>query len=548
MHDHPPRELNPLSFLQAFIVQGLRIAEQRSDSDGNDHVLQVGLATSGCLEEVARRHLGLSGPVDHAQYANLIIEIKNRIGGRFEQAPGEAGCVRVINHRCPFGDLVKEAPELCRMTSSVFGAIAARNFGYAKVELHKRIASQDGLCDVRVYTEPALAADRPGDEYRSEGDAITALSASAAVVRRLEERLCQVWRPPPAADRRHRLRRRIVAESTAMRAALRTVEVVAPTEASVLVSGETGVGKEVIARAMHALSNRAERAFVAVNCGAIPENLVESALFGHERGAFTDAYETREGFFERAEGGTLFLDEIDCLPLPAQPRLLRVLQEGEYERVGGRHTRRTDVRIVAAANRSLERLVAEGRFRRDLYYRLNVVPIEIPPLRERPDDLIALVNHFLDRLVGKYGGKRKVLGERAWASILAYSWPGNLRELENVLERACLFSGTVIETIPLDGPQAHEYTPTSLRDAKKQAAMEVEVRVITDALAHTGGNVSAVARQMGVTPRAVHMKLRAHGIDADAYRENRRDVGDARGGGSSTTVGAGCDPDSADTA
>jgi DNA-binding NtrC family response regulator len=526
MHDHAPGELNPISFLQAFIVQGLRVAEQHCGGDRNDHVAQVGLATSGCLEEVARRHLGIAGPVDPEQYAHLIIEIKNRIGGRFEHAPAEHGCVRVVNHRCPFGDLVKEAPELCRMTSSVFGAIAARNFGYAKVELHKRIATHDGLCDVRVYTDAAAAADRPGDEYRSEGDAITALSASAAVAQRLEERLCHVWSPPPASARRHRLRRRIVAESAAMRTALQTVEVVAPTHASVLVSGETGVGKEVIARAVHALSDRAERAFLAVNCGAIPENLVESALFGHEKGAFTDACETREGFFERADGGTLFLDEIDCLPLPAQPRLLRVLQEGEYERVGGRHTRCTNVRIVAASNRPLDRLVAEGRFRRDLFYRLNVVPIEIPPLRERPDDITALVSHFLERLAERYGGRRKVLGEKAWATALNYSWPGNLRELENVLERAYLFTrGAVIESLPVGGPDAAHDTPVSLRDAKKRAAMEVEARVIADALAHTRGNVSAVARRMGITPRAVHMKLHIHGIDADAYREGARDDG-----------------------
>jgi DNA-binding NtrC family response regulator len=323
--------------------------------------------------------------------------------------------------------------------------------------------------------------------------------------------------PPPK-------QRRIVAESEAMRTALQAVEVVAPTPASVLISGETGVGKEVVARAVHALSRRADRIFLAVNCGAIPENLMESALFGHEKGAFTDAVQAREGFFERTNGGTLFLDEVDCLPLPAQVRLLRVLQEGEYERVGGHQSRFTDTRIVAASNSDLERLVADGRFRQDLYYRINVVPIHIPPLRERPDDISALVTHFLKRLTQKYTGPHKVLSERAWASVLSYPWPGNLRELENVLERAYLFApGCLIDDIPVAVRGDERATTGTLREAKRRAAMAVEARVMEDALARVSGNVSAVARQMGITPRAVHMKLRSHGIDASSYRVRHRD-------------------------
>ncbi len=526
MDGQSPRPLSPISFLQAFIVQSIRVGQVGCAQCGesSDHVAKVGLATSNCLEEVVRHQLSCRGPLNPDQYADLIIEIKNRIGGQFERAPGEVGSVRVINHRCPFGDLVEEAPELCRMTSSVFGAIAARSFGYAKVELHKRIAARDGLCDVRVWIDPQMAAQHPGDEYHREGDTIAAASAAAAVTSRLEEKLCNVWSLPPDATKRHHLRRRIVADSEAMQAALRAVEVVAPTTASVLVTGETGAGKEVIARALHALSNRAERVFLPVNCGAIPENLVESALFGHEKGAFTDAHQAREGVFERADGGTLFLDEIDCLPLAAQARLLRVLQEGEYERVGGRHPRYTDVRIIAASNRSIERLVAEGSFRQDLYYRINVVPIHIPPLRERPDDVGALVRHFLERLARKYGGPRKVLGERAWAAALNYTWPGNLRELENVLERAYLFApGSVIAEIPVDLQGRGMAVPGRLRDAKKHAAMEVEARMIDDALARARGNVSEVARQMGVTPRALHMKLRAHGIVAAPYRGRGHD-------------------------
>lgn len=516
------RPLNPISFLQAFIVQGLRVGERGCVQCGGttDHVTQVGLAASGCLERVARERLGLMQPLAPDHYADLIIEIKNRIGGQFERVPGEAGSVRVVNHRCPFGELVEEAPELCRMTSSVFGAIAARSFGFAKVELHKRIANRDGCCDVRVWLDPQAAAGHPGDEYRSEGDTVAAVSTAAAVTSRLEEKLCKVWGPPPDALQRQRLKRRIVADSEAMQAALRAVEVVAPTTASVLITGETGVGKEVIARALHALSHRTERTFLPVNCGAIPESLVESALFGHEKGAFTDAHQAREGYFERADGGTLFLDEIDCLPLPAQARLLRVLQEGEYERVGGRHTRYTDVRIVAASNQRIERLVGEGRFRQDLYYRINVVPIHIPPLRERPDDLTALMGHFLRRLGEKYGGPRKVLGERAWTTAFHYPWPGNLRELENVLERAFLFApGSVIEELPVEHQRPAELPPGGgLREAKRRAVRELEARFIADALARARGNVSAVAREMGITPRALHMKLRGLGIAVAPYR------------------------------
>lgn len=530
MDDHDPGELNPLSFLQAFIVQGIRVAEECGAGSGppaNDHVARVGLATSGCLEDVARQRLGISGTLDIVRYGQLIVEIKNCIGGSFEVASGTScppGTVRVLNQRCPFGDLVKEAPELCRMTSSVFGAIAARNFGYAKVELRERIATHAAACDVRVYTDAAEAACHPGDEYRCEGETVTSVSASAVVTRRHEERLCSAWRAPSDRVRSLAPPIGIVAESCSMQEALRAVDVVAPTPASVLVTGETGVGKEIIARAVHASSDRASKIFLAVNCSAIPESLIESALFGHEKGSFTDAHHAREGYFERADGGTLFLDEVDCLTPLAQSQLLRVLQHGEYERVGGTRTRQTDVRIVAASNRSLESLVAEKHFRQDLFYRLNVVPIHLLPLRERPDDIVALVGHFLGRLQEKYRGPCKILGDRAWSLALAYEWPGNLRELENVLERAYLFaSGDVIEALDVAVPA--EATPNvhRLQDYKRQASLEAEARMLTETLARTQGNVSEAARRMGITPRAVHMKLRAHGIDASVYRQQRDD-------------------------
>jgi DNA-binding NtrC family response regulator len=308
-----------------------------------------------------------------------------------------------------------------------------------------------------------------------------------------------------------------------MRAALEAVEIVAPTPATVLITGETGVGKEVIARAIHAMSDRGQHEFVAVNCGAIPENLIESALFGHEKGAFTGAYNVHHGYFERADRGTLLLDEIDSLPVSAQVRLLRVLQEGEFERVGGRQTLQTGARIIAASNQDLEAVVERSRFRRDLFYRLKVVPIHVPPLRERADDIPPLVRHFLSRLAEKYPSTHKVLGEKAWAKVLGYDWPGNLRELENVLERAFLFArGSVIEQIDLPQPQSGYPGPgdeRTLRELRQEAARKAETKVMMQALKKYDGNVSAVARSMGITPRAVHMRLKSLGINAAAYRQ-----------------------------
>jgi len=276
-----------------------------------------------------------------------------------------------------------------------------------------------------------------------------------------------------------------------------------------------------------------------VNAGAITENLVESVLFGHEKGAFTGAYDVHQGLFERADGGTLFLDEIDCLPVSAQAKLLRALQEGEFERVGGRQTLRADVRIIAATNRDIEQMVEAGDFRRDLYYRLNVVPIWIPPIRERRDDLNALVHHLLRHISDQYGGSRKVLGERAWQHVNGYDWPGNIRELENVLERAFLFTrGPIIESLPLPKDKlaavmhAAPGEETSLRTLTKQAAADAEKALIRAALVRMHGNVTAVARDMGISPRAVHQKLRKHAIDPGQFRSPQAGTVTGGGGGS----------------
>ena len=518
----PP--LSPISFLQTFVAQSLRTAGQMGCTECEPsigYVESIGLTAGPCFERICRDQLKLQGKIDLDQYADIILSIKNQIGGSFSRASSERGVVRVVNARCPFGDVVKQAPELCRMTSSVFGGIAARNFGYAKVDLRQRIAVGDGCCEVCIHTDAATARDQPGDEYRYERGMLVSRPAYAAATVQVDANRQQHW-CSLAGDESNALDRpKVVAESASMRKALESVELVAPTPATVLISGETGVGKEVVARWLHALSGRSGE-FVAVNCGAIPGELVESALFGHEKGAFTGAYNVHHGFFERAELGTLFLDEIDSLPLSAQSKLLRVVQDGEFDRVGGRQTMHADVRIVAASNRRIEDAVAAGEFRSDLYYRLNVVPIFIPPLRERREDVNALVQHFLRRISMRYGGRRKVLGERAWFQAMSYPWPGNVRELENVLERGYLFAkGPVIETLSISnepGSAGSASGEVRLKDLTRQAAMHTEAELIRSALKDLHGNVSAVARQMGITPRAVHQKIKKHAINTSEFR------------------------------
>jgi Nif-specific regulatory protein/two-component system response regulator AtoC len=313
----------------------------------------------------------------------------------------------------------------------------------------------------------------------------------------------------------------VIGHSKAIRDVTDAIEIVAPTMANVLIGGETGVGKEIIARAIHAASGRNPEKFIAVNCAAIAESLIESALFGHEKGAFTGAYNVHKGFFERACTGTLFLDEIDGLSLTSQAKLLRVLQEGEFERVGGRQLIKTDVRIIVASNRKLKDLVSASEFRKDLFYRLNIITIDIPPLRERREDIVVLANHFLKQLSVKYQKYPKNLGEHVWLKMMRYDWPGNIRELENVLENAFLFAKTeVIENIAVEisdseADQAHH---SLIQATKGKISRDVEIKLLHEALARCSGNVSAVAREMGITPRAIHQKLKKHGIDADEYR------------------------------
>ncbi len=533
-------KLTPEAFLQAFVIQSSEIGHNLGCNHCNQqgsYIEQLGLGASGFFEAAYRKNLELDKELDPATYADLIITLKNKIGGNFARMSSEKGMVRVRSSRCPFGDSVKQAPELCQMTSSVFGGIAARNFGYAKVILDKRIALGHDCCEVRIFLDREKGKDFAGDEYHKEQGVIRSAATDSEISARIEERMYKVWCDTVRAksNREHR-RPLLVAKSDAMCKALGVVDVVGPTLASVLITGETGVGKEVIARAVHAMSDRHNKKFVAVNCGAIPENLIESALFGHERGAFTGAHHVHHGLFEQAERSTLLLDEIDSLPLNAQVRLLRVLQEGEFNRVGGENTLKADVRIIAAASEPIAGLVEKGSFREDLYYRLNVVPIYLPPLRDRPDDIPELVDHFLKRLSVKYGKTLRGIGSGPMAQILAHDWPGNVRELENVLERSMLFCTAQVLDVLLMSETGRDTWPLAenaeiniagepakaglfLKDAKKKAAARIEEQILRENLKRFRGNITAVARNLHLTRRSIHQKVRAHSINPSPYRK-----------------------------
>jgi transcriptional regulator with GAF, ATPase, and Fis domain len=314
----------------------------------------------------------------------------------------------------------------------------------------------------------------------------------------------------------------IVGTSAALQSVLSLVSQVAPTDASVLVTGETGTGKELVARAIHRRSRRASRAFVSVNCAAIPRDLIASELFGHEKGAFTGAVQRRLGRFELAEGGTIFLDEVGELPMETQIALLRVLQEHEFERVGGTRTIATNVRVVAATNRNLQVAVAAGTFRSDLFYRLNVFPIEVPPLRERREDIPILVEYFIDRCAREVGKNITGIDKNSLELLQSYSWPGNIRELQNVIERSIIMCETenfsVDETWIPDRPVANE-SKSQPGFSTKLAAQEKDM--IESALEESEGRVfgpSGAAARLGMPRSTVESKIRSLRINKNRFK------------------------------
>jgi DNA-binding NtrC family response regulator len=303
----------------------------------------------------------------------------------------------------------------------------------------------------------------------------------------------------------------IVGTSAALKAALTKAEVVAPTESTVLILGETGTGKELIARAIHNIGSRSGHAFVKLNCAAIPSGLLESELFGHEKGAFTGAVAQRIGRFELADGGTLFLDEVGDIPLELQPKLLRVLQEQEFERLGSTRTQRVDVRMVAATNRNLEQMVRDKRFREDLYFRLNVFPIRIPPLRERAGDIRLLVQHYVEKYAQRMNKRIETIPEEAMAALCRYSWPGNIRELQNFIERAVIL--TPGSNLQIQVSELERSIPITSTTANTLEDMEREH--ILQTLRETGGIVGGrygTALRLGLKRTTLLSKMERLGI------------------------------------
>jgi formate hydrogenlyase transcriptional activator len=303
----------------------------------------------------------------------------------------------------------------------------------------------------------------------------------------------------------------IVGESAALKQVLAQVETVAPTESTVLVQGETGTGKELVARAIHNLSRRRERTFVKVNCAAIPLGLLESELFGHERGAFTGAIAQKIGRFELADGGTLFLDEVGDIPLELQPKLLRVLQEQEFERLGGTRTIHVDVRLVAATNRDLTQMIADREFRNDLFYRLNVFPLQVPPLRQRPEDIALLVRYFAQKYSRRMNKQIESVPAEAMAALTGYSWPGNIRELENLIERAIILSrGSVLE-VPLGELRPATESEGGTLQTLEAAEREHILRALRESKWVLAGPAGAAAR-LGMKRTTLQSRIRKLGI------------------------------------
>ncbi len=385
-----------------------------------------------------------------------------------------------------------------KMGSEVIGAISAdRASGeMSALEEDVRLLTIIGSCISQAVRLRQLAEEEL-EKVREENQ-------------RLQEELKNKFRP-----------KAIVGNSKVMRHVYFLIEKVCRANTTVLILGESGVGKERVAHAIHYNSGRADKPFVKVNCAALPESLIESELFGHERGAFTGATNARIGRFEAAQHGTIFLDEIGDLPPSVQTKLLRVLQEKEFERIGGNTTIKVDVRVITATNRDLERLMGEGRFREDLYYRLNVFPIVVPPLRERKTDIMLLADHFTERYGKEHEKRIASISTEAIDMLMSYHWPGNVRELENCIERAIILSS--------DGVIHGYHLPPSLQrsDAApgedtgenlKAAMTNVERELVVEGLKRSRGNMAEAARHLGITERMMGLRVAKYGIDPGHYK------------------------------
>lgn len=376
----------------------------------------------------------------------------------------------------------------------------------------------------------ALSVDRIHDEQYSLNAGVELLSVIAAMLAQHVKNLEKIrLEKEKLHDENKRLRNEleskfrinnIVGNSNKMREVFQMISQVSKSNATVLVRGESGTGKELVASSIHYNSNRAKQPFIKVNCAALPVSLIESELFGHEKGAFTGAVQQKKGKFELAHNGTLFLDEIGAIDHNVQVRLLRVLQEREFERVGGNKTIKCDVRIITATNKNLERSVEDESFRGDLYYRLNVFPIYLPPLRERKTDILLLADHFLEKYARENGKDIKRFSTPAINMLMSYHWPGNVRELENCIERAILLCEEgVIHSYHLPPTiQTGSDTDTLPSGSLEDAVAKLEAEMIIDSLKNTRGNVCSAANMLKTTVRKFSYKMNRYGIDYKTYR------------------------------
>jgi transcriptional regulator with GAF, ATPase, and Fis domain len=400
---------------------------------------------------------------------------------------------------------------------SVFMAQATRARNELEVRVAKRTAA---LTKANEDLQLEIVERRRAEEALQEH--VTALKAALEEIQVLKDQLYKENLALREEIDVNRMFEEIVGSSPAVQAVLSRVAKVAPADSTVLITGETGTGKELIARAIHKRSLRSARAFVSVNCAAIPRDLIASELFGHEKGAFTGALQRRLGRFESADGGTIFLDEVGELPSETQIALLRVLQEREFQRVGGNESLKTDVRVVAATNRDLNAAIAEGIFREDLFYRLNVFPIQMPPLRERGEDIPLLVEYFVDRYASKAGKKITGISKKSMELLQSYRWPGNIRELQNVIERSVIVCDS--ENISIDESWVVGHSPagdSAIQPlSEKLAAQEKEM--IEAALAECNGRVSGprgAASRLGIPQSTLDSKIKALKINKHRFRK-----------------------------
>jgi Nif-specific regulatory protein len=484
-------------------------------------------STSSKIMEILSSVLGMRrGTLTllHPETGELVIETAHGLSqeeitrGRYKPGEGITGKVMETGEAIVIPDIGKE-PLFLNKT------------GARSLESRKGISFIGVPVKVAGETIGVLSVDRLFDESISPQEDIRVLTLVSSLIGQAvklnqlitieKEKLIEQNRQLQGELRNKYGLRNIVGHSQKMTEVYDAVERVSKSKATVLLRGESGTGKELIARAIHFASPRAEKPFLKINCGAIPESLLESELFGHEKGSFTGATELRKGRFELANGGTLFLDEIGEMPLSLQVKILRVLQEMKFERLGGTKTISVDVRLVAATHQDLEKAISEGRFREDLYYRLNVVPIYLPPLRERKEDIPMLVSFFLKKYNDE-NGRMIQIDEKAISSLMEYYWPGNVRELENAIERMVVMAES--NTITKEAVDKMLIIPTVDKGREEETAREkgdlpftvesVERAKIIQALKHSGGIQAKAAKLLGITPRQIGYKIKKYNINS----------------------------------